>query len=203
MRMAKLGIKFCWAVCLASAVMVLPACHVNVNKDAEDHDKRVDIETPVGGIHVSQAADVRNIGLPVYPGARPVEKEKQGEEKSANVNISTSFFGLKVAAQEFESKDPPEKLIAFYSEALNKYGAIVTCHHSWQGSPEVSVNKGKHDKSGKDSHALTCKNESGGTTTELKVGTEDNQRIVSIEPQGKGTKFALVHVEVHGREGTV
>jgi len=185
-----------------SAVLLLPACHVNVKKNADEGGKKVDIDTPLGGIHVSKAADIRNIGLPVYPGARPVQKEDEGEEKSANVNISTSFFGLKVAAQEFESDDAPEKLISYYSDALKKYGSLLSCHHSWHEGGDASIEM-KKGKSGKNSSALPCNNESGGTTTELKVGTEDNQHIVSIEPRGKGSRFALAHVEVHGNEGTI
>jgi len=202
MKIQELGAKFFVSVLFVSMVLLVSACHVNVKKDAEDRDKKVDIETPIGGIHVSKAADLRSIGLPIYPGARQVEKEEEGKEKSANVNISTSFFGLKVAAQEFESIDPPEKLIAFYGDALKKYGAVITCHHSWQGGGDVNVNIG-NDKSGKKSKALECKNESGGTTTELKVGTKENQHIVSVEAQGTGSKFGLAHVEVHGGEGSI
>ena len=43
--------------------------------------------------------------LPVYPGARPKEKDEDGDEKSANVDISTSAFGLKVVAIEYETND--------------------------------------------------------------------------------------------------
>jgi len=38
---------------------------------------------------------------------------------------------------------------------------------------------------------------------ELKVGTEDNQHIVAVEPQGKGSSFALVYVQTHGKEGMI
>ena len=81
-----------------AALLVLPACSINVKKDKAGEDKKVDIETPLGGIHVSKNADVRDTGLPVYPGARVKEKEASGEEKSANVNISSGLFGLKVVA---------------------------------------------------------------------------------------------------------
>ena len=185
-----------------SAVLLLPACHVNVKKNAHESDKKVDIDTPLGGIHVSKDADLRNIGLPIYPGAKAIDKEEEVHQKSADVNISTSFFGLKVAAQEFESADAPEKLIPFYSNALKRYGTVLTCHHSWHKGADVNVNMGS-DKSGKNSRALTCTDESGGTTTELKVGTRENQHVVDIEPRGNGSRFALAHVEVHGGEGSI
>jgi hypothetical protein len=31
-----------------------------------------------------------------------------------------------------------------------------------------------------------------------KVGTENNQRIVAIQPHKSGTQFSLVHVDIRG-----
>src|SRR6476660_6704408 len=93
------------------ALAVLPACNINVKKDSEGQEKKVDIETPIGQLHVSKSADVRDTGLPVYPGARRKEKGDDGNESSANVNISSELFGLKVVAVQYVSDDPPEKLV--------------------------------------------------------------------------------------------
>ena len=38
-------------------VLLLPACSVNVKKEKDGDDKQVDIQTPVGGIHVSILPD--------------------------------------------------------------------------------------------------------------------------------------------------
>ena len=186
----------------ALAVLVaLPACKVNVQKSENGEEKKVDIETPVGGIHVSKDAKARDTGLPVYPGAREKESAKEGEEKNANVNISSGFFGLKVVAIEYVSDDAPEKVVAYYKGQLKKYGAILECHttdrHGDAGDVDVNVG-GEKDK--KDSKP-TCEHDSG-TTIELKVGTKENQRIVAISPQdkGKGTDFALVLVQTRGSD---
>jgi hypothetical protein len=186
---------------LALAVLIaLPACKINVQKSDNGQDKKVDIETPLGGIHVNKDANARDTGLPVYPGAREKDTGKEGEEKSANVNISTGFFGVKVVAIEFLTDDPPEKVTSFYKDQLKKYGTILECHTTdrHQDSGDVDVNLGK-DHNKKDSQKLTCEHGSG-TTIELKVGTKDNQHIVSVSPQdkGKGTDFALVFVQTHG-----
>jgi len=188
-----------FALALA-ALIALPACNINVKKAENGEDKKVDIETPVGGIHVSKGADVRDTGLPVYPGARQKDTDKAGEEKSANVRISSGFFGLKVVAIEYLSDDPPEKVVAYYKDQLKKYGTILECHTSdrHNDAGDVDVNIGDdHDK--KESQKLTCEHNSG-TTIELKVGTKDNQHLVSVSPQdkGKGTDFALVFVQTHG-----
>jgi hypothetical protein len=193
-----LAVKRRLTFALAFTVMlVLPACSINVKKDKDGGDKKVDIDTPVGGIHVSKDVDVRDTGLPVYPGARKKEKEENGEEKSANVNISSGLFGVRVVAIEYESDDPPEKLISFYKDKLKKYGDVLECHTSGHGG-DVNVNT--HDSH--DSKDLKCRGDNNGKNIELKVGTEDNQHIVAIEPRsgGKGSDFALVYVQTRGKD---
>jgi hypothetical protein len=192
------GARFTLASVLA-VLIVLPACSVNVKKSDSGEDKKVDIETPVGGIHVSKNAAARDTGLPAYPGAREKEKGSNGGGNNANVNISSGFFGVKVIAVEFLSDDPPEKVATFYRDQLKKYGSILECHTSnpHADAGDVDVNLGQ-DRGKKDSK-LTCEHDSG-STIELKVGTKDNQHIVSISPQdkGKGTDFALVFVQTRG-----
>jgi hypothetical protein len=181
-------------------VAILPACTIRVKEGEKGQDKKVDIETPVGGIHVTNDADARDTGLPVYPGARQKKEEKNGEEKSANVNISAGFFALKVVALEFLTDDSPEKVVAYYKDHLKTYGAILECRTTNRhgSSGDVNARMGK-DKDSKDSDKLTCE-QSSGPTIELKVGTKQNQHIVSISPQekGKGTEFALVYVQMRG-----
>lgn len=183
-----------WAAC----VVLLSACSVNVKKKGEE-DKNVDINTPIGGIHVSNDADAKATGLTVYPGARPAKKEREDDDKNANVNISSPLFGLRVVAQEYESDEPAEKLISFYFGELKKYGKVVECHGSWKGK-DVDVNVHSGDKGSKE---LKCDKDNNGNTTELKVGTENNQHIVAIEPQSKGSKFALVYVLVREKDDTI
>jgi hypothetical protein len=190
-----------FAVALA-VLLTLPACSMNVKKDGEQGDKKVDIVTPVGSLHVSKGADVRDVGLPVYPGARVKEKAEDGEEKSANVNISSGFFGLKVVAIEYESDDPPEKIISYYKEQLKKYGNVLECHTSKDTSASVDIHEGKDDSDSDDheSKALKCSGDNTGKNVELKAGNEGNQHLVSIKPEGKGTDFGLAYVRTHGKD---
>lgn len=184
-------------------ILLLAGCNVDVKKNAHGEDKNVDIDTPVGRMHVSKDVDTRDLGLPVYPGARPIEKETKGDEKSANVNISTSWFGLRVMAQEFRSDDPSDKLISFYNGELKKYGKVLRCQTTWKGGhASVDMDNKQMDNKHKDSHELTCDSEHGDTV-ELKVGTKENQHLVAIEPQDKGSKFALVYIQVRDKENTI
>ena len=180
-----------------AAVAAGLACSVNVKKDETGNEKKVDIDTPFGDIHVNNSADVRDTGLPVYPGARIKPKTDSGEEKSANVDISTSEFGLKVVAVEYESDDAPARLTSYYQRELKKYGSVLLCHTSHR----VSYTR-DHDTASK-SEALKCEGDNSGNTIELKVGTESNQHIVAIEPKDKGSDFSLVYVRTRGKEGTI
>ena len=175
------------------AAFLLAACSVNVKKDSTGEDKYVDINTPFGGIHVNNDADVRDTGLPVYPGAKQKPKGDSADEKSANVDISTSGFGVKVVAVQYESDDAPTKLLAYYKDSLKKYGKVLECHTS----------SGDYNYHGGDSEELKCEGDNSGKKVELKAGTRSNQHIVSIEPQGKGSQFALVYVRTRGKEGTI
>src|ERR1700677_2120969 len=141
--------------------VLLPGCSINVKKDANGQDQQVDIKTLLGGVHVSGQADVADIGLAVYPGARPKEKDSDGSDKSANVNISGFGYGVKVVALEYESDDAPDKVLAFYKSQLKKYGEVLECHTS---RANWNVNMGKNGSS-----ELTCEG-SGGNDIELKVG---------------------------------
>jgi hypothetical protein len=184
-----------------SAMLVLPACNVNVKKNGEGQDKKVYIETPIGGLHVSKGADVRDIGLPVYPGARRKEGDDDGQEKSANVNISSSLFGLRVVAIEYLSDDPPDKVVAYYTDQLKRYGSVLECHTNKKHSG-ASMNPGDDSK---DSEKLKCEGDNDGKVIELKVGTEKNQHIVSIQPadSGKGSDFGLVYIQLRGGKETI
>jgi hypothetical protein len=188
--------KFSAFVAIAglATLLLLAACNVNVKKEANGQDKQVDINTLVGGVHVSKQADVSDIGLTVYPGARLKAKDSDGSDKSANVNISGFGYGLKVVALEYESDDAPTKVLSFYRDQLKKYGPVLECHTS-RGN--WNMNMGKND-----SNELTCEG-SGGNDIELKAGKKDDQHIVAVEQDGKGSSFSLVYVRTHGKDADI
>ena len=179
---------------LLLALFALSACSVNVKKNESGQDKNVDIKTPFGEIHVNKDADVRDTGLPVYAGAR-LKPKSGNDEKSANVNISTGVFGVRVVAVQYESDDTPAKVIAFYKDQLKKYGNVLECHtsgHTYGHS---------HDHN---SQELKCEGDNTGKNIELKAGTQNNQHIVSIDPRENGSDFALVYVHIRsGKEDTI
>ena len=177
-------------------LVLLPACSVNVKKDKNDQEKQVDITTPVGGIHVSKGANPQDTGIAVYPGAHLKQEDSDGSDKSANVNISGFGFGLKVVALEYESKDSPDKVLAYYKEQLKKYGDVLVCH---TGHLDLHTDM---DNKNRSSNELTCEG-TNGVNVELKVGTKENQHIVEVEPEGSGSKFSLVYVRTHGKDADI
>lgn len=179
-----------------AAFLLLSACSVNVKKEANGQDKQVDIKTFAGGIHVSQQADASDVGLAVYPGARLKEKDSDGSDKSANVNISGFGFGLKVVALEYDSDDAPAKVVAFYKDQLKKYGNVLECRTSG-----LNLNMGSHS-SRNNSNELTCEGEHGNNV-ELKVGKKDDQHIVAVKTESKGSSFSLVYVRTHGKDADI
>ena len=188
-----------WSVgALVAALCLLPACVISTTDKGKDGEKQVDIKSPVGDLHVSEQADIRDAGLTLYPGARPAPKDSNEDKKSANVNLSVPGFSMKVVAAEFLSDDGPDKVIAYYDKELQKYGKPIQCRGGW--------NSGHFDHGGKDelSKPVSCRDGGSSESVELKVGTEGNQHIVSVRPNSQGSRFALVYVRMHtGSDNTI
>lgn len=186
---------------LFAALCALPACSINAHDkhNSKDGEAHVDIKSPMGDLHVSEQADIRDAGLPLYPGAKPAPKDDGDDKKSANVNLSVPGFSLKVVAAEFTSDDAPDKVIAYYNKELQKYGKPIQCHGAWSGGHVES----SHDQY-EGSKPVSCGKNGGGDSVELKVGTEANQHIVAIKPNSQGARFALVYVRMHtGSDTTI
>lgn len=178
-----------------SLVIVLGGC--NIQEKREGDNKRVDIKTPFGNLKVDTNADARDTGLPVYPGAQLKATEGDNSNK-ANVNINTSFFGLKVIAATYTSEDAPEKVLSFYGNEMKKYGDVLRCRGGSVGDVKIKEKPGSGDGE------LTCdKEDHDSSATELKVGTKSKQRVVVVKPNGKGSEFSVVMVQTRNDEGAL
>ncbi len=171
--------------------MLLAGCTVKEGR-TESGEKKVEIQTPFANLNVNTDVDVKDTGLPVYPGAERVPNT-ENDKDAANVNISAAGFGLKVVAVKFRSSDPPQKVLDFYRPKMKQFGGkflecqqqgFVTYNHV-DNKDEITCDKGSHT----------------GTDIELKAGTPDRQHIVAVKPNGSGSEFALVYVAKHGKEG--
>ncbi|MGB6500652.1 MAG: hypothetical protein WBG19_04545, partial [Thermoplasmata archaeon] len=180
--------------------LTLPA----IAQDSDSHDKNLDIRSSVGDLHIGSDADAKKVGLPLYPGARL--KSNDGEKgrdsnDQANLSIMTDAFGMKLLVAHYESDDATAKILDFYRHKLKKYGNVLECHSEKHGG-DVDVHS--DDKDSNRSQELKC-DENSGPVTELKVGTEDDQHVVTVEPRdtGAGSTFALVYVRTRGKRGEI
>lgn len=167
--------------------------------DGNDNDDHFDVRSTVGDVHLGKDADAQKVGLPLYPGARP-KHEKDNDP--VNVGIFTEAFGFKLVLAKYESDDAPAKIVDFYRGQLKKYGKVLECHtHQHDGNAHTDFD----DDDSKKSKELKCEGDDSGPVTELKVGTEDNQHVVAIEPKdgGNGTTFSLVYLRARGKQSDI
>jgi hypothetical protein len=199
MYMTSVIVRIAGSTLLLSLTLIASGCRIREtsrsgdNGDKASETKGAEITTPFGTLRARNEDNGEATGLAIYPGARVLHEKS--DDHGGNVVIDTPAFGLKVIAVKYETDDAPEKVLEFYRKELRQYGKKVLECHPNHDPDDVNVGE-VHGKGGE----LTCDkdNNDKGSTTELKAGTEDNQRVVGVEPRGKGTKFALVYVRVRG-----
>jgi hypothetical protein len=170
---------------LILAGALLAACEAKVNENQQSDDKDVDLRSPIGNLSVKTSMDVPDTGLPVYPGATLL-KDDEDDGDSADVNISSPFFGLRVVAAEFASDDEPQKVIEFYRNEMKSYGDVVEC-------------RGNIDFEGGDSGQKAVCKDQATREVQLVAGTEENHRLIAVKPRGSGTEFAMVYIDARER----
>ena len=181
------------AASAAVLLLGLAACSITADKQGEGESKKnVDIQTPFGGLKVRTEVDPKEIGLPLYAGARRVPDDPH-DTSSANVTLGIPGFDMKVIAAKFESDDSPGKVLEFYRKKMKTYGDVTEC------KGDISLKGEPGDQQ------VTCKGGSEATRdhVELAVGKGTSHRIVAVEPQAKGCKFALIYLQFHGKESTM
>jgi hypothetical protein len=142
------------------------------------------------GFTLSAEATEKDLGLPIYPGAKPY-KEDAESDPALHVALSGGSFGFKLVVLKLESADSVEKVAAFYRKAMSKYGTVLDCSKAGPNSGKNDAGK-SHDKS----NPLTCEDdhpEKGGYA--YKVGTKQKMHVVAVEPNGKNALISLVYVE--------
>ena len=169
------------AAVLAGAMLAaLAGC--KIQKQGEGGSKKVDIETPIGNMHVDTQVDPKDTGLAAYPGATRAEDEEH--KHAANLTMDSSLFGVMVVAVRFRSDDPPEKLLDFYRSQLKAYGDVTECRGN------ATIVHGK----------VSCLRTGSGY--ELVAGTEERHHAVKVQPDGKGSTFELVYIQTREEKET-
>lgn len=167
-------------------------------QESDSKDKTFDVRSSAGDLHLGSDADARKAGLPLYPGAR-LHRDKESND-AVNIGVLTEAFGMKLVVAKYDSDDAPDKILDYYRQQLKKYGKVLECHtHEHGGAADVDEGDDKHSKE------LKCEGDNTGPVTELKVGTEDNQHVIAVEPNSghSGSTFALVYVHTRGKQGDI
>jgi hypothetical protein len=183
----------------AMLAMLLAGCRVEENKNGDSKD--VDISTPFGGMHVktNDAAAPASIGLPVYPGAQPV-KEDDDNNHSADVDMSFGGYQLRVKVAKDHTDDAPDKVEAFYRNAMKRFGDVIACRDDHFVGAPARTQEGLTCESGHNGH-VTVDDHAGNNKLELKTGSKQHQHIVEIEPDGSGTRIELVALDLPATNG--
>ncbi len=192
-------LKNIWLV-LPTAALLIAGCSVHTRGDKEDADnKDVTISSPFGGLKVkTDDVDAKDTGLSIYPGAKEKPNDNNDDDKKkADVNIDTPWFAVKVVAVTFTSADSVDKVWDFYKKDMARHGRVLECK---KGSPDMDLRKS-------DKNDITCEPDKRGHdrglsirtgNMELKVGSEDKQRIVAVKSNGSGSEFTLLYVQTRG-----
>jgi hypothetical protein len=179
---------------LIAATALMSGCRIE--SDKRNGNDNVKIATPFGGMTVktNDAAVVDGLGLPVYPGAELVKKDKNNG--AADVNMSFGSFQLRVKAASYHTTDSPDQVTAFYRKALGRYGDVIQCQNDKPVGTPTRTAEGLTCDNEKQNHVYVNDDESG--KMELKAGSKQHQHIAAIDPEGNGTKFGLVALDLPG-----
>ncbi|HEX3986392.1 MAG TPA: hypothetical protein VHX13_07260 [Acidobacteriaceae bacterium] len=179
---------------LLGTLLSAVGCHVQVDKGKNGEDKTVRIDTPLGGLHVrSDQTSAVDLGLPMYPGAQ-ITPDKDGD-KSADVHLGFGQWQVRVEVVSYDTPDAKDKVVAFYKNAMGRFGDVIEC----QGSHAV----GKLAITGE---GLSCNEESKGTVhvdgmdndsgLTLRAGSRRHQHIFALKNSEEGTRFALIELQL-------
>ena len=179
----------------------LAGCRVHVDKDASGKEKKVQVDTPFGGVHVNtDQTSASDLGLPVYPGADQIKDDDS--HKSADVHLGFGEWQLRVKAVSYGSRDSQDKVEAFYKKALARFGDVITCEGNTPVGTPVATREGltcaENDKNDKVKFG-----DKDFRHRQLKAGSKRHQHIVGFdEPKDGSTRFVLVALDLPANMGS-
>lgn len=200
MKPNQLGNAALWtaAVLLAAGVA---GCRVHVDKNAQGHEKKVQVDTPFGGVHVNtDQTTAADLGLSTYPGALAL---KDDDHSSADVHVGFGEWQLRARVASFETSDAQQKVVDFYRQALGRYGEVLTCQNDKPiGQPTITSQGLTCASDGKSININTKSGKSNldlGSDLQLRAGSKRHQHVVGFEkPKNGQTEFVMVAVDLPG-----
>jgi hypothetical protein len=169
-------------------LLAVGGCRIESTKSGDGKNEKVEIKTPLGELKVQSEADPKQLGMPLYPGARLAQdNERDDDHGSMNLSLGNDEFGFKVVAIQLMSDDPVEKVLSFYRPELGKKGKVQECKGDLNIHDDNDDDKGFGDN-------VTCDENNSGQM-ELGVVTDRRMHLVSVKPRGNGSKISLVYMQ--------
>jgi hypothetical protein len=177
---------------LMAVAFSLTGCRVERNGD--DDSNHVKVATPFGGVNVktNDSSVLDDLGLPIYPGAQ-FQQDINHNNGSADVDLHLGSYALRIKSAAFKSPDSPDKLIAFYRNALTRYGDVIECQHGQTVGSLTHTAQGLSCDEDKHSHS-----ENDAQKIKLMAGSKLHQHVAIIGPDGTASKLQLVAMDLPG-----
>jgi hypothetical protein len=183
---------------LAVSLSLVTGCHVQVDKGQNGEDKNVKVDTPLGGLHVrADQTTAADLGLPDYPGAT-LAPDREGD-KSADVHLGFGRFQLHVRVVTYVTPDDQKKVLAFYRNALGRFGDVIECDGDRPvGSPTITseglnCREDNHVHVNTDGDVHGIEDDSG---LSLRAGSKHHQHILAFKTASQGTRYTLIDLEL-------
>jgi hypothetical protein len=170
--------RFVPLLVLALVSSVVLAQEQKPKSNNERHSIRVETDSGRYGVGADRL-DPRQLGVAIYPGAKVVERDHDG--KGAALSLDWGRDSMRLYAQEYETTDSPDRVLAFYRKQLAKYGAVLECRNGKALAPVASE--------------LKCESDKDNEGIELKAGSARRQHIVAVTPRDGRTEFGLVYLD--------
>ena len=102
---------------------------------------------------------------------------------------------LRIKVVTYESPDSRDKVVAFYKNAMGRFGDVITCDGNHPvGSPSMTGEGLTCDEEHNSNvHVNGISDDSGFT---LRAGSKHHQHIFVVKNGGEGTKFSLVELQL-------
>src|SRR5260370_18558984 len=81
---------------------------------------RGDQDQSGAGVMLSKQATAKDVGLPVYPGAK-AHKDEKDDSPTVQMGFWDGSFGFKLAVMKMPANEAVEKIAALYMKPLAKY----------------------------------------------------------------------------------
>jgi len=177
---------------LALGVLLAAAVPLSAQDNKDSGKSESEMGRNSIGFIASDEASAKDVGLPLYPGARR-HKDTSDESAAVQLGLWGGNSGFKLVVLKLESNDAPEKVAAFYRKALAKYGKVLDCGDSSTSASEKAK--------GNSPNELSCEEDRPDKgELVLKAGTKEEQHLVGIKVNGDLTVFQLVYVMARGSD---